>query len=104
MAKNVNVSWDLPTTRESGLPLDPADIQHVEVLLSADLGATFTSINNIAPPATDITVPDLDIGDWIFRLVVVDTAGRQSANVDTPVNVPDETNPSTVVNVQVTFV
>lgn len=104
MAKNVNVSWDLPTTRESGLPLDPADIQHVEVLLSADLGATFTPINNIVPPDTDILVPDLDIGDWIFRLVVVDTAGRSSADVDTPVNVPDETNPSTVVNVQVTFV
>ena len=104
MAKNVNVSWDLPTTRESGLPLDQADIQHVEVLLSADLGATFTSINNIVPPTTNITVPDLDIGDWVFRLIVVDTAGRQSVEVDTPVNVPDETNPSSVVNVQVTFV
>jgi hypothetical protein len=104
MAKNVNVSWDLPTTRESGLPLDPADIQHVSVELSADLGTTFTPINDIAPPATDITVPDLDIGDWIFRLIVVDTAGRLSVEVDTPVNVPDETNPSSVINVQVTFV
>ena len=102
--KNVNIAWDLPTTRESGLPLDVADIQHVEVFLSADLGATFTSINVIAPPTLDVTVPDLDIGDWVFRLVVVDTSGRQSANVDTPVNVPDETNPGTVVNVQVTFV
>ena len=104
MAKNVNVSWDLPTTRESGLPLDPADIQHVEVSLSADLGTTFTFINNIAPPATDITVPDLDIGDWIFRLVVVDVNNRRSVDVDTPVNVTDETNPTGVVNVQVTFV
>lgn len=104
MAKNVNVSWDLPTTRESNLPLNPDDIQHVEVSLSANLGGDFTIINTIEPPTTDITVPDLDVGDWIFRLVVVDTDGRRSINIDVDVNVPDETNPSSVVNVQVTFV
>lgn len=102
--KNVNISWELPTTRESGFPLDPADIQHVEVSLSADLGANFTVLNNVAPPTLDLTVPDLEIGDWIFRLVVVDTADRRSVNVDTPVNVPDETAPTGVLNVQVTFV
>ena len=102
--KNVNIAWELPTTRESGFPLDIADIQHVEVSMSADLGNNFVVINTIAPPTLDITVPDLEIGDWIFRLVVVDTADKRSADVDVSVNVPDETNPSSVVNVTVSFV
>lgn len=101
--KNVRIAWELPITRESGLPLDLADIQHVEVSLSADLGANFVVLNTVAPPTLDLLVPDVDIGDWIFRLVVVDTDGRTSADVDTPVNVPDETNPGSVVNVTVVF-
>lgn len=104
MTKNVNVAWDLPTTRESGLPLEVDEILHVEVFLSADLGQTFTPINNIEPPTTEITVPDLDVGDWIFRLVVVDVDGRRSTNVDVNVNVPDETAPGGVINVRVSFV
>ncbi|MHA2402132.1 MAG: hypothetical protein ACXADH_03995 [Candidatus Kariarchaeaceae archaeon] len=102
--KNVNIAWELPTTRESGFPLDPADIQHVEVSMSADLGANFIVVNTVAPPTLDLTVPDLEVGDWIFRLVVVDTANRRSIDVDVTVNVPDETNPSSVVNVVVSFV
>lgn len=101
--KNVRIAWELPTTRESGLPLDVANIQHVEVFLSADLGANFVPLNIVAPPTLDLLVPDVDIGDWIFRLVVVDTDNRTSVAIDTPVNVPDETNPGSVVNVLVTF-
>ena len=101
--KNVRIAWDLPTTRESGLTLDPTDIAYVEVFLSADLGVNFVSLNQVIPPTVDLFVPDVDIGDWIFRLVVVDTADKQSVAVDTPVNVPDETNPSSVINVVVTF-
>ncbi len=99
--KNATVSWDLPTTRESGLPLDPADIQGVEVSLSADGGTTFSVLNTVAPPDTELLVPDLEIGDWVFRLAVVDTNGRRSADVDALFNIADETAPSAVVNVQV---
>ena len=101
--KNATVSWDLPTTRESGFPLDPADIQGVEVSLSADGGASFSVLNTVAPPETELLVPDLEIGDWAFRLVVVDTNGKRSADVDALFNVPDETAPSAVVNPQVTL-
>ncbi len=102
--RNVNIAWELPTTRESGFPLDPADIQHVEVSLSADLGANFILIDSLAPPTLNLLFPDLEIGDWIWRLAVVDTANKRSADVDVPVSVPDETNPSSVVNVVVSFV
>ena len=99
--KTALITWDLPTTRESGLPLDPADIQHVEVSLSADLGQNFGVLDTVAPPTLELTVPDLEIGDWVTRLVVVDTAGRRSADFDVPFNVPDDTAPGTVVNVNV---
>ena len=101
--KNVRVAWSLPTTRESGLPLDPTAIQHVEVSLSADLGANFVALNDVVPPTLDLLIPDVEICDWVVRLVVVDVDGRRSADVDTPFNVPDETNPAAVQTVTITF-
>ena len=99
--KNATVSWELPITRESGRPLDLADIQGVEVSLSADGGANFAVLNTVAPPDTDLFVPDLEVGDWVFRLTVVDTNGRRSMDVDELFNIPDETAPGIVSNVQV---
>ena len=101
--KNVRISWDLPTTRESGFPLNVSEIAYVEVFLSADLGANFVSLNQVVPPTVDLFIPDVDVGEWIFRLVVVDTEDKQSVAVDTSVVVPDGSNPSSVVNVVVTF-
>jgi len=104
MARNVNVTWDLPTTRESGGELLPSDILHTEASISVD-GVTFTVLNTFLPSQTQaLFMPDVDLGDWIVRLVVVDKALRRSVVVDTPFNVPDETAPGTVLNVVVTLV
>jgi hypothetical protein len=81
---NATVSWDLPTTRESGKPLPVEQIEATEVSVSADQGANFSVLNNVLPPETSLLMPDLTDGTWIVRLVVLDMNGRRSSNVDTP--------------------
>ena len=103
MTMDALISWNLPTTRESGLPLDPLDIAGVEVWLSADLGDNFTVLSTVPTADTELGVPDLEPGDWIARLVVIDTADRRSDNVDAPFNVPDNSPPGAVTNVQISL-
>jgi len=102
--KTVNLSWDMPTTRESGLPLALPDILHTEISMSADLGANFTLIGTVLSSDASVFVqPDLVVGDYIFRLIVADVDNRLSIPVDVPVNVADETPPGAVSNILVTF-
>lgn len=104
MVKTAVVTWQLPTSRESGGPLDIADIQHVEVSLSADLGVNFSILGNVTPlAAQERTIPDLVDGDYVVRLVVVDVNGLRSANVDTSFLI-DTSAPGTVTNVVVDLV
>lgn len=76
---NVRVTWTLPTTRESGKPLDPAAIQHVRVDISADGGANYAEFGAYTPDVLETVVQDLEPGDWAFRGTVVDSADRESA-------------------------
>lgn len=102
MAKSATVSWDLPKVRESGLPLKPGDIQGVEVALAV-IGADFTVLNIVPAPELELLVPDLEAGDWAFRLVCLDIADRRSAEVAVPFTIPDETPPGLVTNAGVTL-
>lgn len=98
---NVRVLWALPTTRESGKPLNPADIRHVRVEVSADGGANYAPVGDFPPTVLDTTVTDLDFGTWTFRGLVVDTQGRVSPPlVATFVN-EDTTGPSALEALQV---
>jgi hypothetical protein len=100
--KNATLSWNLPTERESGGPLPTSQIEATEISMSADLGANFAVLDLVLPTDTqELLVPDLASGDWIFRLVVIDTDSRRSANVDHPFNIADETPPQVVTNVAV---
>ena len=102
--KNVTCTWNLPTTRESGRPLDISDIQHTQVLMKADAAPSFTPIDTVGPTAEQsIFIGDVDIGQWVIRLIVVDTDGRESAPVDTSFEVLDETPPSSVTGVGITL-
>ena len=92
MARAVNVSWILPTVRESGKPLDPAQIAGVELSLSVD--NVNWSVYNTFPKETLATViPELEIGTWYVKGVVKDTAGKVSKPVVQSVVVPDDTAP-----------
>lgn len=92
MARNVNVSWVLPTTRESGKPLNPADIAGVELSLSAD-NVNWSLYNTFPREVANTVIPELDIGEWFVQGVVVDTAGKRSKPVVKSIVVPDETAP-----------
>lgn len=92
MAKNVNVSWVLPTTRESGKPLNPADIAGVELSLSAD-NVNWSAYNTFPKEVLSTVIPELEIGEWFVQGVVLDTAGKRSKPVVASITVPDESAP-----------
>lgn len=92
MARSVNVSWVLPTTRESGKPLNPADVAGVELSLSTD-GTTFSLYDTFVPAVLATVVPELEVGEWFVQGVVVDTAGKRSKPVVKSIVVPDESAP-----------
>ena len=92
MAQSVNVSWVLPTTRESGKPLDPAQIAGVELSLSAD-GVNFTAYDTFAKEVLATVIPDLDIGEWFVQGVVIDTTGKRSKPTVKSIVVLDESAP-----------
>ena len=100
MAKTINITWDLPTERASGKPLDPSELIGVEVSLNA--GAGFALATTVPADETQAWVfPDMVDGDYTIRLVVKGTTG-DSAPVDTDVEV-DTSAPGTVQNVQVSL-
>jgi len=98
--KDAHISYDLPTTRESGLPLPAAEIAGVEISLSADAGANFVVVDTVVPPSMGLDITQLENGTWIARLIVIDTAGQRSMTVDQPF-VSDDSAPGIVTNVNV---
>lgn len=101
--KTVTLTWDLPTTREQGGVLDPADINNIEVEASADGGTNWVLAGSVAPTDTQtFTMSDLDIGTWMFRVTVIDGAGQRSAPAETSVSVVDDSPPSSVTNLNAT--
>jgi len=79
------LNWDLPTERENGAALTPADISHTEISMSADAGDNFSPSANVASDVTqEFVVDDLAPGDYIFRAVVVDAGLRRSDSVEIP--------------------
>lgn len=103
MAKNVTVAWVLPLTRQGGGPLPLSEIAHTQVELSADGGDNFGLLVQVPPNGIQQAfVPDLEIGQWIFRITVVDTDGRSGTPYLEDVTVADDTPPNGVTDVTVT--
>jgi hypothetical protein len=100
---NVRLNWTgaLPTTRESGKPLAPEDIQGVRLELSADGGASFGVFDTYPTVVTEAVVTDLEPGGWVFRFTVIDTQGRESTPLDVAATVEDRSNPSPLTSVDV---
>ncbi len=103
--RDVRVTWDLPTTRDSGRPLPIDEIAGVDVALSADGGANFTLLATVTPDgAQELEQQQLEPGDYLFRLIVIDTDGKTSSDdgVQVPFSIPDDSPPGEVTNVNVT--
>lgn len=103
MAKNVNVAWVLPTTRESNRPLDPADIAGVELSISADKGVNWSVYDTFPPAVANTVIPELDIGEWQVAGVVIDTAGKRGKAKIASIVVPDETAPGELLELTLSF-
>lgn len=102
--KTAKLDWTLPAVRQSGLPLDRADIERVDIYMSADDGANFVIAGTVSESLPqEFTVSDLDVGAYVFRLIAVDTNGREGTPVNVSVTVVDETPPGPVTNVNVTL-
>jgi hypothetical protein len=102
--KSVTLTWDLPVVRTSGLPADPADVESVQVELSADGGVNYGEIARVpaADPQTAF-VPDLEVGPWPFRITAWDTAGIAGEPTVHVVTVPDESPLGPVTNIVATL-
>jgi hypothetical protein len=73
------LSWTLPMTRDNGVVLDIGEIAFTAISMSADAGASFGPESNVLPTDPQTFVVDgLVVGEYLFRAVVVDTAGRRS--------------------------
>lgn len=102
MARNVNVSWVLPTTRTSTLPLANTDIAGVEFSLSVD-NVNWNVYDTFPPDVLSTVIPELDIGEWFVSGVVIDTAGKRSKPKVKSIVVPDDSEPSELGDLVLTF-
>lgn len=102
MAKIATARWELPTTRQSGLPVDPAEVQGVEVALSV-VGGVYSVLEPLVPPDTlEHAIPDLTPGDYLCRMAPIDMDDVRGAETELPFSIPDETPLSEVENPSVT--
>lgn len=100
MSKNVTVRWVLPTTRQGGGELLPADIEHTRAELSADGGANFSELDLVAPDvAQEVFVPDMEVGEWHFRFTVFDKLGQKSPPANHVETVADDSPPNPVTDI-----
>lgn len=101
---NIRGTWVLPTVRDSGGPLPITEIDRTDIEVSLDAGATWTPLISVASGNTqEFFLPDAAPGQWDFRGVVFDTAGRFSPPVGGSVVVPDETAPGPITDLNITL-
>ena len=91
---NVRLQWVLPTTKfPSGKPLAVADVAGFEVAISADGGASYAVTDVFPPTVLETVFTDLEPGQWNFRGVTVDKAGRRGVDAFTMVEIVDLSGP-----------
>lgn len=101
---NIRGTWALPTTRASGLPLSPDDIDFTRIDVSLDGGNNWTELTRVPPSGTqEFFIPDAEIGTWNFRGIVFDTDGRDAPPVTGSATVPDETAPGPITDFNITL-
>lgn len=103
MAGDVQLTWDNPTERNDGVPLDPSEFE-VRVGMKAAAAPDFTPLQVVAGAQQPIvTLANQAGGDYEFELVLHDlTFDRSRPAIIEPFSVPvGEINDITNVNVTV---
>lgn len=103
---NARLTWTWPTNRVLGEPLPLAQIQYLEISMSADAGSNFSGLAQVEPidgePTAEHVVTDLAPGTYMFRGVVVDTEARTSS-VEEITSEPILSDPNPVADFTVTI-
>jgi hypothetical protein len=91
---DITLTWKLPTQRsKTGAPLSIREIDGVEIEISADKGQNWSVLNPLVPATTtQLFVPELEDGSWMFRGTVIDTRGARSEALEVKV-ITNETSP-----------
>ncbi len=98
MARTATAKWELPTTRQSGLPADPAEVQGTEIALAV-IGGPFSVLEPMVPASTlELVIPDLTPGDYSCRYVPIDMDDVRGKSVAVPFTIPDDTPLAAVEN------
>lgn len=91
MARTATAKWGLPTKRQSGLPVDPAEVQGTEIALAV-AGGPFSVLEPMVPSDTlELVIPDLTPGDYLCRYVPIDMDDVRGALIEVQFNIPDDT-------------
>lgn len=102
----LTINWVLPTHREKGGPLSEADIESVQIQMSANNGTNWSDVGGPYPPSELSTqVFDVDPGVYLFRGFVRDKLSPQNtsqAKVSSEVVVEDQSPPLPLQSIEVT--
>lgn len=102
---NARLAWTWPTNRVLGEALPLAQIQHLEIRMSADGGENFSGLAQVEPagePTAEHLIADIAPGTYIFRGVIVDTEGRLS-DTEEITSDPVLSNPNPIADFTVTI-
>jgi hypothetical protein len=86
---NVTAKWTLPTERENNKPLLPEEIKHSAVSFRVVGAPSWTHITNVlSADPQQVTITDMDGGDWEFQVIVTDINDLLSDPLQGTVTVP----------------
>lgn len=92
--KSMRISWTLPTVREMGGAITPAEIGEVEIELSADAGVNFALVGSFPSDTLEAVVADLPFSDaYVVRGRAIDTAAQAGQWTTLPFAVVDTSPP-----------
>lgn len=95
--KSMRISWTLPTVREMGGAITPAEIGEVEIELSADDGVNFSHVGAFPSDTLEAVVADLPFSDaYVVRGRAIDTAAQAGQWASLPFAVVDTSPPGAI--------
>lgn len=84
MAKDVRFSWTPPTTRDDGTPLPASEKKEQQIFVRNVALGDFTRVATVGPDVAERVFPQVPVGSWVYRVVMIDTEDRVGAPADAP--------------------
>lgn len=92
--KNIIINWVLPIIRQQGGALSIGEIRDVDIELSADAGASYSSLGPFTTDVLSVPVSDLPFSDqYVARGRCYDTANQPGNWFEVPFALADDSPP-----------